>query len=66
MNLKKLKKEFGDQVAVSRDRKRGIVTASARGLSYRAEESRFGTEHALAEHLKSKLPVLSVAPGNGQ
>ena len=62
MNLRTLRKEFGKRAAVSRDRRKREVTVSAAGLGYRADESRFGSERELAEHLKSKLPALSVRP----
>ena len=65
MNLRRLKKEFGEGVQVQRGR-RGVVIATAAGLEYRAQEHRFGTERALADYVKSKMPVATIrAPING-
>jgi len=63
MNLRKLKKAVGAGVELSRDRKSRTVAASAGGLSYRLGEAAFSDEREMAEHLRSKLPVMAVMPG---
>jgi hypothetical protein len=63
MNLRKLKREFGPGIEVSRNRKARVVTASAAGLTYRADERAFGSEQEMAEHLRTKLPVMRIVGG---
>ena len=62
MNLRKLKKAFGREVRVTRDRKQKITTAEAGGLSYRAHEGSFKNEGELAEYVRSKVPVALIPP----
>ena len=65
MNLRKIRREMGDQVVVTRDRKTKAVQVAANGLSYRMDERAFGNEREMAEFASSKLPALRVI-GNGQ
>jgi len=64
MNLRKLRREFGSEVTVSRDRKTGTVRAQACGLGYRATESAFKDERELAEFVRSKMPVQRCGGGS--
>jgi hypothetical protein len=61
MNLRKLRREMGKGVAVSRDRKSGEARVEACGLGYRVTEAAFGSERELAAFLKSKLPVMRIS-----
>ena len=62
MNLRKVKKYFAPGTEVIRQRKARLITVRSAGLSYTADETRFGSEQELAEHLNSKLPAITIRP----
>ncbi len=62
MNLRKLKKEFGGQFAVTRNSRRRTTTVKAAGLTYHVDEHRFSGEREVADHMRSKMPVANILP----
>lgn len=62
MRLQKLKREFGTGVEVRRDQKTRVVTVTAGGLGYQADERRFRDEAELAQYINSKMPMMTVRP----
>ena len=67
MNVRKIKREMGGGVVVTRNAKARTVRVEACGLGYRysAGEAAFRDERELADYVRSKLPA-GRAMGNGQ
>jgi hypothetical protein len=62
MNLRKIRKELGGEVEVTRDRRLKLTTFKAAGLGYTAEEKFFKDEKELADYARSKVPALTIGP----